>query len=141
MADIEQADTRNVGKVREHLARALRAPRDPAWTADGMVSQRWLPVSPVTGRIDAFEWKVPVERLSPAIDYVPEPIEEAPVIELKPVIATPAIITAPAPRPVLALVPDSATQNAALAPIGMVPDDPGVKEGTAATPSKRFKLF
>ena len=141
LADIEQAETRNVGKVREHLARALRAPRDPAWTADGMVSQRWLPVSPVTGRIDAFEWKVPVERLSPAIDYVPEPIEEEPVIELKAAPVAPVITPTPPTRPTLALVPDTASQNAALAPIGMVPDDPGVKEGTAAAPSKRFKLF
>lgn len=63
MADIEDAETGNEGKMREWLARAVRAPRDPAWTADGYVSQRWAPFSPVTGEIDAFEWKVPVERL------------------------------------------------------------------------------
>jgi HemY protein len=42
------------------MARALNARRDPAWTADGFVSDRWLPVSPVTGRLDAFEWKDPL---------------------------------------------------------------------------------
>ena len=42
------------------MTRALNAPRDPAWTADGFVSDRWLPVSPVTGRLDAFEWKEPL---------------------------------------------------------------------------------
>jgi HemY protein len=42
------------------MARALNAPPDPQWTADGYVSDRWLPVSPVTGRIDAFEWRVPL---------------------------------------------------------------------------------
>jgi uncharacterized membrane-anchored protein len=70
---------------------------------------------------------------------VPEPIEEEPVIELKPA----PVVVSPTPptRPTLALVPDTASQNAALAPIGMVPDDPGVKEGTAAAPAKRFKLF
>jgi HemY protein len=46
MADIEDADTGDQGKVREWLARAVRAPRDPAWTADGYVSEEWAPVSP-----------------------------------------------------------------------------------------------
>lgn len=67
MADIEDAETGNQGKVREWLSRAVRAPRDPAWTADGYVSEHWAPFSPVTGRIDAFEWKVPVERLGGAM--------------------------------------------------------------------------
>ena len=46
-------------------ARSMRA-LDPAWTADGFVSDRWLPVSPVTGRLDAFQWKVPVAELGDA---------------------------------------------------------------------------
>jgi HemY protein len=48
------------GRAREWMARALTARRDPAWTADGFVSDRWLPVSPVTGRLDAFEWRDPL---------------------------------------------------------------------------------
>ena len=63
LADIEEADTGEVGRVRQWLAKAIRAPRDPAWTADGIVSKTWAPVSPVTGRLDAFQWKVPVERI------------------------------------------------------------------------------
>jgi HemY protein len=51
--------------VRAWLTRALSAPRDPAWIADGHVFERWLPVSPVSGRIDAFEWRVAVDRLPP----------------------------------------------------------------------------
>ncbi|MDJ0511863.1 MAG: heme biosynthesis HemY N-terminal domain-containing protein [Methyloceanibacter sp.] len=51
------------GREREWLARALRAPRDRAWIADGYVSDRWLPVSPVTGVIDAFEWKAPADAI------------------------------------------------------------------------------
>ena len=39
------------------------APRDPAWTADGVVSDHWAPVSPVTGALDAFRWRVPVEAV------------------------------------------------------------------------------
>lgn len=59
MAEIEDAENGPSGPVREWLARASRAPRDPVWIADGFVSKRWLPVSPVTGRLDAFEWKAP----------------------------------------------------------------------------------
>ena len=68
LADIEEAETNDLGKVREWLARAVRAPRDPAWTADGYVSERWAPFSPVTGRLGAFEWKTPVERLGRTIE-------------------------------------------------------------------------
>ncbi len=63
LADIEEADTGEVGHVRQWLSKAIRAPRDPAWTADGIVSKAWAPISPVTGRLDAFQWKVPVERV------------------------------------------------------------------------------
>lgn len=60
MAEIEEGQSGDQGKAREWLSRAVRAPRDPAWTADGLVSDEWEPVSPVSGRLDAFEWKVPV---------------------------------------------------------------------------------
>ncbi len=62
MADIEEADTGDQGRIRQWLARAVRAQRDPVWVADGVVSEHWAPMSPVTGRLDAFEWKTPVER-------------------------------------------------------------------------------
>lgn len=60
MAELEEGEHGDQGKAREWLTRAMRAPRDPVWTADGMISDEWEPVSPVTGRLDAFEWKVPV---------------------------------------------------------------------------------
>lgn len=63
MAEIEQGDTGDTGRVREWLARAVRAPRDPLWTADGFTSVNWLPTSPVTGELGAFQWKVPVELI------------------------------------------------------------------------------
>jgi len=62
MARIE-GDEGDKGREREWLARAVRAPRDRAWIADGYVSDRWLPVSPVTGAVDAFEWKAPVDAI------------------------------------------------------------------------------
>jgi HemY protein len=59
MAEIEDGEHGPSGPVREWLARGSRAPRDPVWIADGVVSKNWLPMSPVTGRLDAFEWKPP----------------------------------------------------------------------------------
>jgi HemY protein len=72
MAEIEEAEHGETGALYEWLQRAQRAPRDPAWVADGVVSDHWEPVSPVTGRIDAFEWKTPQEQLSraDALDHV-----------------------------------------------------------------------
>jgi HemY protein len=62
MARIEAGEG-NKGREREWLARAVRGPRDRAWIADGYISDRWLPVSPVTGAVDAFEWKAPVDAI------------------------------------------------------------------------------
>jgi HemY protein len=61
MARIEGEEHNDTGRVREWLGRAVDAGRDPAWTADGIVSDRWAPTSPVTGALDAFQWKVPLE--------------------------------------------------------------------------------
>lgn len=59
MAEIEDAESGPSGPVREWLARGARAPRDPVWIADDVVSKVWQPISPTTGRLDAFEWKAP----------------------------------------------------------------------------------
>ncbi|MDR0253535.1 MAG: heme biosynthesis protein HemY [Brucellaceae bacterium] len=72
MADIEEAQTGDQGRVREWLARAVKAPRDPAWTADGVVSDQWAPASPVTGRLNAFEWKVPLTEVAMNVSPVLE---------------------------------------------------------------------
>ena len=64
MAEIEEAEHGETGTLFEWLQRAQRAPQDPAWVADGVVSDHWAPVSPVTGRLDAFEWTTPKEPLS-----------------------------------------------------------------------------
>jgi HemY protein len=57
MAEIEEGEFGDKGRAREWLARAVVAPRDPAWVADGFVSDRWQPVSPVNRRA----WRVRVE--------------------------------------------------------------------------------
>jgi HemY protein len=64
MAEIEDLEHGDVGRARAWMARAMAAERDPAWTADGVVSDRWLPISPVTGRLDVFEWRVPLAHVA-----------------------------------------------------------------------------
>jgi HemY protein len=63
MARIEGGEKRDAGRVREWLARAVRAPRDAVWMADGVISNEWQPLSPVTGALDAFQWRVPPDQL------------------------------------------------------------------------------
>lgn len=62
MARIEAEESGDKGRAREWLARAVTAPRDAAWIADGVTSDRWAPVSPTTGAIDAFVWQVPADE-------------------------------------------------------------------------------
>jgi HemY protein len=76
MAELERADHNDEGRAREWVARALHAAPDPQWTADGHVSDRWLPISPVSGRLDAFEWRVPVTGMISAPVIEPEPLAE-----------------------------------------------------------------
>jgi len=61
MARIEAGENGEKGRVREWLARAMNAARDPVWMADGVISDHWEPISPTDGRLDAFQWRVPVE--------------------------------------------------------------------------------
>jgi HemY protein len=119
MARLERSERNDEGRAREWMARALNAPPDPQWTADGYVSDRWLPVSPVTGRIDAFVWRVP---LTGAI--------AAPVIEPE----LPATASAPPPREQNAVVPGEAAgghlppvpvKADPVIPLVHAPDDPG----------------
>ena len=74
MAELEMAQG-DEGRGREWMARALNARRDPAWTADAFVSDHWLPISPVSGRLDAFEWKDPLagEDHGTVIEHRAEP--------------------------------------------------------------------
>ena len=82
MAELERAEHNDEGRAREWIARALNAPPDPVWTADGHVSDRWLPASP-SGRLDAFEWRVPVTGM----------VTTAPVIEPDTSAAAPAAVS------------------------------------------------
>jgi HemY protein len=63
MAEIERTEHGDSGRARAWTLRAVRALQDPVWTADGYVSASWRPVSPVTGRLDAFRWQTPLAAL------------------------------------------------------------------------------
>ncbi len=100
MAKLEQDVTGDLAKARGWLARAVNAAPDPAWTADGYVSDRWLPASPLTGRLDAFTWKVPLAALGAGnrlseIDAVVADADEPPTIALP----EPPVALPPAPAP------------------------------------------
>ena len=126
MAELEEL-TGDAGRAREWMGRALHARHDPAWTADGFVSERWMPVSPVSGRLDAFQWKVPVEEV----------VVEGGLIEGH----APTAIGAPPPTPEpepppqepppapTARVPsvrrDGPEPQAPIIPLVHAPDDPG----------------
>jgi HemY protein len=140
MARIEAGDTGDKGKVREWLARAGHAARDPVWFADGVISNRWEPVSPVNGRLDAYQWRVPVEAMDQtSADLVASRIEEllaigshSPLSEERPVAKTADIIDAEA----VTLVPPRPATPAAVAAAVVKPVTPPVAEPVAAVPLK-----
>jgi HemY protein len=124
MAELERTEHGDSGKARAWTLRAVRARHDPAWTADGYVSDRWRPVSPVTGRLDAFQWQTPVASLPSDKGKTIESsaFEEAMLAAASPkrvaapnegpVQPTPEIPAAPAAEPIPVAIQD----NAPLAP-------------------------
>jgi HemY protein len=96
MADLEGAELGDKGQVREWLARASRAPLDPAWIADGIVYEQWEPVSPTSGRLDAFAWQAPADRPGQAMEAMPAPTPEPAPPPLAPVPAKAIAQEAPA---------------------------------------------
>ena len=146
MAEIEETEHGDEGRVREWMGRAMRASGDPVWTADGVVSERWLPVSP-NGRLDGFEWKLPLAEIGVSRTVIemappsaPEP-GETPVSDLKTPTA-PELETRPEPplgRP--ARKPARAAGRTAkgkpveaVIPLVHAPDDPGPDSGLDADP-------
>jgi HemY protein len=151
MAEIERSESGDEGRAREWMARALHAARDPAWTADGTVSDRWMPVSPVSGRLDAFQWKVPLAEIGVTRDVIDVDALEA-AAKVKPVVIAalerppPAAAVAESPKhespkpespkpasasvtaaPPLSVPPPAtvAPRAEAVIPLVHAPDDPG----------------
>ncbi|GEO85726.1 MULTISPECIES: heme biosynthesis protein HemY [Alphaproteobacteria] len=168
LADIEEAETGDQGRIRHWMAQALKAGRDPAWVADGFVSDTWLPLSPVTGRLDAFEWKVPFDQLEGpiedgALDSAAIALETLPPVST--VETQQASLAPEQPRAPVSIVderpaqvaPDKMAKPVTASPparkvkpepspepfFGRPPDDPGVREGGQAPADQktRLKLF
>ncbi len=143
LADIEEADGGNQGKVRQLLSQAVRAPHDAAWVADGVTAERWAPISPVTGRLDAFEWRGPVERAgrlleaSRPVPNVAPPSLAGPERDDDDVVVVdaetlPVSNGSTTTRPVPAADPDEAPHQL---------DDPGVGPDDEVEKPRRFRLF
>jgi HemY protein len=165
MAEIEQAEHEDAGRAREWMARAMRVGGDPRWIADGMVSDRWLPVSPVSGRIDAFTWTVPPSEIAAIAALPPEspprpapaalPAEERPAAP-PPEAALPAPALAakreepspPPPSPAPPAVPAPAKtppgappRRERVIPLMHAPDDPGPEPEPEAPPRGQLQRF
>jgi HemY protein len=135
MAELERAASNDEGRAREWISRALNAAPDPAWTADGHVSDRWLPVSP-SGRLDAFEWRVPLTGIASQAPMIePETRSAAalstaePLADNKPIDAEKADTPGAGAEPAAAISarrgPPAQPKAEAVIPLVHAPDDPG----------------
>ena len=125
LADIEEAETGDQGRVRHWMAQALRAPRDPAWVADGVVSENWRPVSPVSGQLDAFQWKAPFGQLE-------GPVED---LNVDTAIATLPDVTPPEVRERIIEIPVPAKVDPVPSAPSPAPDGNSVKATGGAKPA------
>ena len=127
MAEIERTEHGDSGRARAWTLRAVRALHDPAWTADGYVSDRWRPVSPVTGRLDAFQWQTPVAALpsDKGATIESSAFEEAMLATPRRAVVLEAPAPAPAPTPVEAesVEPPAAAASPAAAQDNAPPGD------------------
>lgn len=128
MAELERTEHGDGGRARAWTLRAVRARHDPAWTADGYVSDRWRPVSPVSGRLDAFQWQTPVASLpsDKGTTIESSAFEEAMLATPPPKRVT-ATSEAPAEPAVIAPAPTPAAQDNA---------PPAVTEEPVVTPAE-----
>ncbi len=171
LADIEEAETGDQGKVRQWLGRAVRAPVDPAWIADGVASARWAPLSPVTGRLDAFEWRSIAERPGRLVEQHEEPVQQpspspSPVTIMPPVpsastVEDAVLVESSAPQLPERPVGEGAESPVTVAPTPVdaaapppqmpdeaeaheptrLPDDPGVEPDEKEGEARGFRLF
>jgi len=148
MAEIEATEHGDHGKAREWALRAMRAKRDPAWVADGYVTDEWMPASPQTGRLDAFVWSAPPSiPAGPVLEQVAEQAL-AVVPPAKPELIRPKAEAAPAPTIRNRRAAAAAARAESVAPLVAeppLPDDPGpveeAEEAAESTPRKRFRFL
>ena len=136
MAEIERTEHGDSGRARTWTLRAVRARHDPVWTADGYVSDQWRPVSPVSGRIDAFQWQVPVAALPSGKSAAMEssPFEEAMLAAPRRVEPPPEKEEVPPPQQDNEPIKPAAEQPATPAPTAPAPSPIAAQASVAATP-------
>ena len=140
MAEIEEAEHGDQGRVREWMARGMRAAGDPMWTADGTVSEHWLPMSP-SGRLDGYAWKVPLAEIGvvrPVIEATP-PAPPAESAAVAPAAPEAPLQAAPEPPPRKAQKPAAkppvkAKPAEPVIPLVHAPDDPGPESALESDP-------
>jgi HemY protein len=126
MAEIERTEHGDSGRARAWTLRAVRARHDPVWTADGYVSDRWRPVSPVTGRLDAFQWQAPLAAL-PSDKNAPiesSPFEEAMLAPPRPVAPPREVASEPEPSAAQPAAQDNSPVLAAVEPAPAAAPEP-----------------
>jgi len=134
MAAIEDSEHGDEGRVREWMSRAMRAAGDPAWTADGVISDQWRPVSP-SGRLDGYEWRVPLAEIGvirPVIDLETPPSQDDAPTPLEATQAAP--VAAPVEAPVAAPV------EATVVEAEVVTQEPAPPAAAAAPPEDKPEL-
>lgn len=142
MARIEAEESGDKGRAREWLARAVTAPRDAAWIADGVTSDRWAAISPVSGVLDAFEWRVPAdeaeggeERILGAdlTEFIASGEPDTVIVKAEPVVAVPEA----KPKAAAAEAPAAAATVAKEAPTTAGPAEPTSKPAKRAPDRSR----
>jgi HemY protein len=144
MAEIEETEHGDEGRVREWMGRAMRASPDPVWTADGVVSERWRPVTP-NGRLDGYQWKLPLAEIGVSRTVIeasaPPQLPPAPVVA--PVEPAPPAAPEPAEKPERKAKPGPKAKPVtkpegrpveAVIPLVHAPDDPGPDFGSEGDP-------
>jgi HemY protein len=119
MAEIERTEHGDSGRARAWTLRAVRALHDPVWTADGYVSDKWRPVSPVSGRLDAFQWQTPLAALPSEKDATIEAsaFEQAMLAPARRVEPPPAAAPAPEVIGPVAAQDNAPANSSAAAPV------------------------
>lgn len=134
MARIEEAEHgAGSGRAREWLARAAHAPRDSLWIADGIVSETWAPLSPVTGRLDAFQWREPPNALTGPAEAAAEFPSEPEALD------APAPVPAAKSSPVFEeAAPIVGAGNAVVLPVPGAAPHPGAAPAAAPSEARRI---
>ncbi|GAB4523773.1 MAG: hypothetical protein Tsb0019_25720 [Roseibium sp.] len=124
MAELEETEHGDRGRMRDWLARAVTAPMDKVWMADGVISAEWQPVSPVTGKLDAFRWETPDSLSEDDGAILEDSLFEAPALP----------VSRPEPAPVAADRPGKDEKEPAAEPV-VLEAEPVSKTAAETKPS------